>query len=201
MKKACFTGHRPKELCGYDADKYRTFVNELCDIIRYLYSRGFTEYVSGGAQGFDQLAFWAVNRVKKEYTDIRNIVYIPFTRQSTNWAVDGTFGQKEYRHMLMFADEIHNLYPESEEDLRNPNVDNATAKLLGRNKQMVRDTDITIGLYNGDWRDDKGGTACTLQEAGSWHKPIMQLLYTTKPELRIASVYRVMGADRTKLNK
>ena len=69
---------------------------------------GIKNYITGGAQGFDQLAFWAVNSLKKEY-DIQNIVYIPFQGQERLWKKTGMFGQKDYQKMLALADQVINV--------------------------------------------------------------------------------------------
>ena len=69
-KTLCFTGRRPKDLFGYDKDKYYPIVDKLELILEDFYLQGFKKYISGGAQGFDQLSFWAVNRLKKKYPDI-----------------------------------------------------------------------------------------------------------------------------------
>ena len=59
----CFTGHRPKDLFGYtDKTPYISIINALKPFLSVLYENGYTDYISGGAQGFDQLAFWAVQQ-------------------------------------------------------------------------------------------------------------------------------------------
>ena len=74
----CFTGPRPAKLYGYTKkEEYQKIVDQLKEVIRGFAKFGIKNYITGGAQGFDQLAFWAVNSLKKEY-DIQNIVYIPF---------------------------------------------------------------------------------------------------------------------------
>ena len=72
-KVLSFTGRRPKDLYKYDKEKYIPIVNKLVEILESFYLQGFKTFVSGGAQGFDQLAFWAVNRLKTKYPDIKNV--------------------------------------------------------------------------------------------------------------------------------
>lgn len=51
----CFTGHRPKDLFGYtDKTPYISIINALKPFLSVLYENGYTDYISGGAQGFDQ---------------------------------------------------------------------------------------------------------------------------------------------------
>lgn len=86
-KTAAFTGHRPKYFFArpYDEEnrpKYNQIVGQIKDEILNLYDNyGVRTFISGGAQGFDQLAFWAVHAVKQTHPDIRNLVYIPLLRR------------------------------------------------------------------------------------------------------------------------
>ena len=91
--KICFTGHRPKELCGYNQYNYMTFVKQLQNIIETQIENGCDTFITGGAQGFDQLAFWAVNNAKKKYNHIKNIVYLPFPNYGERWKKTGLFSQ------------------------------------------------------------------------------------------------------------
>lgn len=64
----CFTGPRPAKLYGYTKkEEYQKIVDQLKEVIRGFAKFGIKNYITGGAQGFDQLAFWAVNSPKKEY--------------------------------------------------------------------------------------------------------------------------------------
>lgn len=109
----CFTGPRPKKLLeenGYNKSKYVDFVNSLENILKLICEKSVKplSFISGGAQGFDQLAFWSVYKLKQDNPnfDIKNIVYVPFRGQDKTWKEDGLFGQSEYRLMLSCADEI-----------------------------------------------------------------------------------------------
>lgn len=64
-----FTGRRPKDLCGYEASAYCQFVSDLTEVLSIFYSKGVRRFLLGGAQGMDQMAFWAVQRLHrcKEY--------------------------------------------------------------------------------------------------------------------------------------
>lgn len=174
-KTLCFTGRRPKDLFGYDKDKYYPIVDKLELILEDFYLQGFKKYISGGAQGFDQLSFWAVNRLKKKYPDVKNIVYIPFLGQERNWNTT-IFNKKEYKLMLSLADKVKNCSPYLE-------IDDAykyeiVTALYRRNHDMVDDSSTIIGLYPSDlWMDErtKGGTAECLRYAKEKQKDIYQL--------------------------
>lgn len=168
-KTVCFTGHRPKDLYGYDKEKYFLLVGVLIDQVMDLYTKGYTKFITGGAQGVDQLAFWAVNRAKDKYPEIQNVVYIPFNGQERQWKEEGLFSQKEYRLMLNMADEFTYLQPTL-------TVKNEIVKaLFARNHAMVDDADLVIGVYKKDdfITDLKGGTAECLKYALNKNKQIL----------------------------
>lgn len=157
-----FTGRRPKDLCGYDAASYRQSVADLAEILYFFYNNGIHRFISGGAQGFDQLAFWAVHRLKtqKGCTDVENILYLPFKGQERRWAETGCFSQKEYRQMTALADSVHII-----------SGNNSIRALFDRNHAMVNDSGILLGLYpDSSWRTAKGGTAECLRYAVSCKK-------------------------------
>ena len=56
-KTLCFTGKRPKDLCGYKKDKYEGLTSCIKRLCETYYKIGYTRYLFGGAQGFDQIAF------------------------------------------------------------------------------------------------------------------------------------------------
>jgi uncharacterized phage-like protein YoqJ/uncharacterized protein YeaO (DUF488 family) len=173
-KTIAFTGRRPKDLCGYNYDNYRTFVKQLTDILDGLNQQGYSKFISGGAQGFDQLAFWAVNCLKREHTDrhINNVVYVPFRGQECRWAKTGDFSQADYNKMLRFATETIYL---SENLTDYSQIVNA---LHSRNHAMIDDCDLLVALYpSDDFMTSKGGTAEAMRYAKSVSKPILQIRY------------------------
>lgn len=169
----CFTGRRPKNLYGYDKEKYNDLVDYLTKLLEKKYEEGYRTFISGGAQGFDQLAFWAVNRLKKQGKDIKNIVYIPFKGQERTWLGKGLFSKEEYNLMLSLADEIVVC---SDIDVTSCMKYELTIALHHRNHMMVDNSDLLIGIYPDDsWKDDcvKGGTAECLRYANDKHKDIL----------------------------
>ena len=66
MGTICFTGHRPNRLAGYNSRApYTMFVRKLKQMLVPLIRQGYTRFITGGAQGIDQLAFWAVEGLKE----------------------------------------------------------------------------------------------------------------------------------------
>lgn len=164
----CFTGRRPKDLFGYDRNQYFPLVNALKDNVRSLYHTGYRVFISGGAQGVDQLAFWAVNALKRdEHLPILNVCYLPFPGQEHRWAKTGLFSQTDYKNMLEYADQY--LFVTSSVNMDDKGA--VVKALHTRNHAMVDDTDYCIGVYpNQDWRVSKGGTAECLKYVESQHK-------------------------------
>lgn len=173
----CFTGCRPDKLCGYNKQAYISLNNQLKDIIKQLILAGTIKFISGGAQGFDQLAFWMVSSVKDEnkYRDIQNVLYIPFEGQEQKWAEQGTFSQAEYQQMFMFANEVKYVTNTKANDSYNEIV----KALYARNEAMVNATDLTVALYPSlTWDKDKNsGTASCIRYAHTHNKPVLQLQY------------------------
>lgn len=169
MKTACFTGSRPNKLWGYNKDPYVPFVNKLVDIIYKLYEAGYDTFITGGAQGLDQCAFWAVNIAKSQGLLIKNIVYVPFKGQENRWKATGLFSKQEYQTMLRHADEVRYLT-----EIDGSNYSQVVKALYARNHSMCDDSDLVVGLYpNTEFRTDRhSGTAECLRYAENIHKPI-----------------------------
>lgn len=168
---ACFTGHRPDKLGGYDM-KNPTMLklrDKLLEIIEILINEeGVNRFISGGALGSDQCAFWCVHMMKKNYPDTTNIVAIPFLNQDKIWTAD----QKHwYKKMLNLADEVINV-----EEAEGYKADKDTSfgefspiKMQKRNEYMVDKSNTLIAVYDGS----KGGTENCVRYASRNQKGMM----------------------------
>lgn len=170
-RTVCFTGPRPKRLCGYDHGSYRGAVAGLVEVVESLYRDGFRRFLTGGAQGFDQLAFWAVHKAKGRSgrPDVCNAVAVPFPGQESRWAERGCFGQDEYRTMLAVADRV--FYIGGADDRRG-------AAMHRRNRAMVDASALCVALYSGGpaFRDARtGGTEATMRYAEAAGVPLRAL--------------------------
>ena len=175
--KICFTGHRAKALCGYRRESYHAFVYELKNLILQLYAtQSATVFYSGGAQGFDQLAFWAVAHAKLEHPEIQNNLILPDQFFHMRWPENSCFGQHDFAIMCRYADSIQYAAPKNTTGVR---------YLFVRNHMLVDQSDAVIGLYTGtdDWKNSltKGGTAECLRYAWNTGKRVM-LLNTEKTD-------------------
>lgn len=173
--KICFTGHRPKELCGYNQYNYITFVKQLQNIIETQIENGCDTFITGGAQGFDQLAFWAVNNAKKKYNHIKNIVYLPFPNYGERWKKTGLFSQHDLDLVKKYADEIQYVVNQ-----QTTSVGKSILALMQQNDQMIKNADLVIALTNFDYKDESqaGGTLAAIREAKRIGKPVLQLKYS-----------------------
>jgi len=93
----CFTGHRV-----FSQRKIEHIVKHLNEEINRLIRQGVTNFMSGGALGFDQIAASIVISKKQLGADIRLIFILPCQNQDEKW----TERQKQlYRFLLGEADE------------------------------------------------------------------------------------------------
>ena len=175
MKTVCFTGRRPKDLCGYKWTNYKEFQEKFVDFLETLYSQGVRKFITGGAQGFDQMSFWAVNTLKERHTDVQNVVYCPFRNQADAWKgkTSDAFSKEEYNKMLQVADLV--VYTTDATLKQYPSIVKA---LYHRNHRMVMDSDYVVALFpSDDWNVVKGGTAECMRYANSVNKQIHQIKY------------------------
>ena len=93
-------------------------------------------------------------------------MYIPFVGQEELWNETGLFGKKEYRKMRSMSDKIVDV-----SKIRTLDVSTNDGKikaLLERNKEMVDNSQMIVGLYplNKDFTKDRNsGTASCLRYA------------------------------------
>lgn len=155
----CFTGHRPNKLYGYDLSnpKYQELAKVIKWYCKFLYvEHGVRRFITGGALGFDTLAFFAVNSLKSTYPDIQNVLAIPFVGQENAWK--SPIDVDRYNRMKSLADEI----------IITSKIDEYSANSIGgklnkRNHYMVDNSNYIVGLWDGT----SGGTANCVNYANS----------------------------------
>lgn len=174
-KSACFTGHRPDKLGGYDMNNptILKLKDKLTEVIRHLIvDEGITRFITGGALGTDQVAFKRVHDLKADYPHIQNILAVPFKDQSAAWP---DRSRLLYNKVVELADEV--VYVDTLDDYefdRVPVGAYHAAKMQLRNNYMVDNSRIVIAVYDGT----KGGTENCVKYARRKNRAI----YTLRPQ-------------------
>ena len=168
MKRIAFTGHRPNKLYGYDMDNkyYDKLKIILKDMLKdEIYKYDADTFITGGALGFDTLAFDVVKDLIDDYGG-NHILAIPFEKQPIKWPIES---QVKYRSIKLFSTCI---YVDDYEKYNIKGVRSGEyhpAKLQKRNEWMVDNCDLLIGCWDGV---KKGGTWNCLKYAMNLGKEI-----------------------------
>ncbi|QSF47864.1 DUF1273 family protein [Paenibacillus tianjinensis] len=177
-KTICFTGHRPNKLgnCYSLTDEKSKYISKKLEpiLIDLIEEESVERFISGGAIGFDQIAFWTVQGLKRTYyPHIKNIVAVPFKNQACKWTDNET--QAWYQKMIDLADEV--IYVDELPEYKVDGVaigDYHVAKMQKRNEYMVDMSRIAIAAWDGT----KGGTGNCVRYVRKTGKT----LYTVKPQ-------------------
>lgn len=97
----CFTGHRviPHE-------EHAALTERLDALLESLYHRGYRDFISGAAVGFDVLAAERVIALKTRFPEVHLRLAIPCSTQSERWNAADC---ERYERMVYNADSIHVL--------------------------------------------------------------------------------------------
>ncbi|MDR3149252.1 MAG: DUF1273 domain-containing protein [Oscillospiraceae bacterium] len=130
-RTACFTGHRtvPAQVAARLAE-------HLEKQIEFLYEKGITDYLAGGAKGFDALAAATVLKLRDtSLPDIRLILTLPCPDQYKTW---GELDIALHQEIRRRADGIITLSDEYYDGC-----------MLVRNRYMVDNSLVCVAYYNG----------------------------------------------------
>ncbi|MBO5281256.1 MAG: DUF1273 family protein [Clostridia bacterium] len=147
-----FTGHR---------NIYRTEGSEPFELlyatVRSFAARGYRNFISGGALGFDTMAAECVIKLKGEYADARLVLMLPCKEQSAKWSA---WEARKYNEILRAADKI--IY---------------TAEEYSRECMFVRDRAMAdaSSACIAYCTKDRGGTAYTVAYALKKGLPVTNL--------------------------
>lgn len=99
----CFTGHRPAGLPPAGSDGMALLRLVLMQAICAAYAGGVRTFLTGGAQGFDQMAAEAVLLQKGNWPEVRLLLALPSPTQADRWRADA---QRRYEDVLCRADAV-----------------------------------------------------------------------------------------------
>lgn len=142
---ACFTGHRPNKLYGYDrnSEGNRVIRKKLHDkIVDLIENHGINTFISGMALGIDMWAALAVIKLRTKYPHIRLVAAVPCLRQWSRWNPEDVI----FWHRILEACDLVVMVT---------NEEYTPACMQMRNIWMVDHSDHVIAVYDGSPR---GGT-------------------------------------------
>lgn len=146
----CFTGHRSQKLpWGFNEQDERCLQmkeNAKQKIISAI-NRGYINFISGMAIGFDMICAELVLELKKQYPQIKLVCAIPCKGQEKVW---NAFTQKRYNNIVKRADKKVVLAEKYTPEC-----------MLDRNRYMINNSSLCIALFDGK----PGGTAKTIEYA------------------------------------
>lgn len=170
---ASFTGHRLNKLGGYNMRNptMLKLKEKLLEVIESLITQeDINRFITGGAIGTDQAAFWCVYIMKEKYPDIKNILAVPFKKQDKVWTEEQ---KKWYKKILNLADEI--IYVDEIDKYKTheniPIGDYSPKKMQKRNEYMIDKSRIVVAVYDGS----KGGAGNCVNYARKWSGIIYRL--------------------------
>lgn len=138
----CFTGHR------YIKPEHKNqILKNLPSLIKELTEKGVTDFITGGALGFDTLAALTVLSAKKSLPNIRLILALPCREQTRGWHKKDIV---VYNEILTLADEI--IYVSEEY---------TNGCMLKRNRFMADNSSHCVFYMS----SPRGGTAYTVKYA------------------------------------
>ena len=139
-----FTGHRIIPIKARDTLRKR--VTEIC--INLIENHGVTDFITGGALGFDTLAAMVILDLKERYPDIKLHLYLPCTDQSAKWKA---YDKKIWDSIKLMANDYKYI----------SDMPYVTGCMQLRNKAMVNDSAFGIAYCTRSF----GGTVSTIKYA------------------------------------
>lgn len=139
-KTVCFTGSRPKNLRGYCREDYTNDKEIIKNYIYELYNKGFREFITGGAQGVDQLVLECLVELKEQLSSLIITVFLPYFSYGNQWNFGDYFSYKHLKNLLISADYVSYVNHVTYEHEINK-------ALFNRNEAMVECSDLVVAIY------------------------------------------------------
>ena len=149
-KTCAFTGYRPSKMpWGYNESDARCaeFRFRLREALEYLIGQGYTDFMSGGALGFDQMAARIVLSLREKYPWVRLIMVIPFDGQADKWSQEQ---RGRWLEIIEASDKVIHISHSYDKGV-----------FFKRNHYLVENADLLLAAFDGQ----PGGTAGTVAYA------------------------------------
>lgn len=155
----CFTGHR-----RLMAKEKKDALIKLRSTILYLVSKGVYIFRAGGALGFDTLAASMVIDLKREHSEIKLVLELPYEAQHAKWSDKD---KRIFEFIKENADflNVHSAVPK--------NKNQAVEAMYKRNRALVDNSSYCICFMN----KNSGGTAYTTAYAKKKDIEIINLAF------------------------
>lgn len=152
----CFTGHRQIR-----HELLTDLTARLLHTLEDLYRKGYRDFLSGGAIGFDLLAAEAVLELRQAHPDVHLIMVLPCSDQTRRWREADCL---RYERILYAADETRVLSPAYYDGC-----------MLVRNRHMVDHSAVCVCYM----LQPRGGTLSTVAYAMQEELPVINLAMGT----------------------
>lgn len=164
MKAVAFTGYRLEKMPFAEEqgeELYVRFRRQQYRVITRLIERGYSQFISGMATGFDTWVAEDILELKKAYHHIRLECAIPYPDQDKGWDL---FDKERRKKIILHADSSIFVCNHYSNDC-----------FFERNRYMVDRADVVVCAYDGK----AGGTAYTVHYALRQNKIVIQINPTT----------------------
>lgn len=160
MKTACFTGHRPNKLNGYEAEDNKKLLWKIHNVcVDLIENKKVDTFINGLALGVDLWSAKIVVKLKEKYPHIKLISAIPCRNHADKW------GKKAKNLWQEVCDKSDEVVLVTDEEYK-PYL------MQVRNEYMVKNSDYVIGVWDGT----KGGTRNCINFAEKQNKEIIRII-------------------------
>ena len=151
FKTVAFTGHRPEKLpwgTNENSPEGALFKFRLREALEYLIGRGYVNFLSGGARGFDTIAAEIVISLREVYPLVRLTMVLPCADQAARWNAED---KRRWENIVHNSDHVETLVPVYDKSC-----------MFRRNRYLVDNADLVLAAYH---KGSTGGTAMTVDYA------------------------------------
>ena len=160
MAVACFTGHRPNKLNGYNAGDNKELLWRIHkEVVNLIENKGVTTFINGLALGVDMWSAKIVIKLKEKYPQIKLVSAIPCRNHASKWNKESQLMWQEIcdksDEVVLVTDEEYKSY-----------------LMQVRNEWMCNKSDYVIAVWDGS----NGGTGNCVKFAEKQSKEIIRII-------------------------